>query len=60
MTSPLIDAILSYLSSAPRLAVAGSRPGVADLAAAIRDRRSSDQAVLTRALVEQLNQRLKR
>lgn len=60
MTSPLIDAILSYLAIAPSDAAVASRPGVVDLVAAIRDRYHGGETVVTQALVEQLSQRLRR
>jgi hypothetical protein len=60
VTSPLIDAILAYLATAPAQASAASRPGVADLAMAIRDSHHGGDGALARALFEQLSQHLRR
>lgn len=59
MTSPLVEAVLTFLSTSPGDAAA-SRPGVADLAAAIRDRHHGGETVVTQALFEQLAHRLRR
>jgi hypothetical protein len=59
VTSPLIDAVLSFLSSAPA-GTAASRPGVADLVAAIRESHHGGDGALARALVDQLAYRLRR
>jgi hypothetical protein len=60
VTSPLIDAILSYLAIVPKQKAAACRPGVVDLAAAIRDRHHGGETVVTQALFEQLAHRLRR